>query len=58
MVGVEYYVGKLDMVSKVLQVIIIGMSIYLIFATRKNMIKGSVNLKSYSRSCSILHIAL
>jgi hypothetical protein len=42
MVGVEYYVGKLDMVSKVLQVIIIGMSIYLIFATRKNMIKERI----------------
>jgi hypothetical protein len=42
MVGVEYYVGKLDMVSKVLQVIIIGMSIYLIFATHKNMIKERI----------------
>ena len=42
MVGVEYYVGKLDMVSKVLQVIIIGMSVYLIFATRKNMIKERI----------------
>src|SRR5829696_5678809 len=30
MVGVEYYVGKLDIVNKVLQVIIIGMSVYLI----------------------------
>ena len=42
MVGVEYYVGKLDMVCKVLQVIIFGMSIYLIFATRKNMIKERI----------------
>jgi hypothetical protein len=42
MVGVEYYVGKLDIVNKVLQVIIIGMSVYLIFATRKNMIKERI----------------
>jgi hypothetical protein len=42
MVGVEYYVGKLDMVSKVLQVIIIGISVYLIFATHKNMIKERI----------------
>src|SRR5215208_6337404 len=39
LVGVEYYIGKLDIVNKVLEVIIIGMSVYLIFATRKNMIK-------------------
>ena len=39
LVGVEYYIGKLDMVSKVLQVIMIGMSIYLISAARKTMIK-------------------
>ena len=38
-VGVEYYIGKLDMVSKALQVIMIGMSVYLIFAVRKTMIK-------------------
>ena len=42
MVGVEYYVGKLDIVNKVLQVIIIGISVYLIFATRKNMIKERI----------------
>ena len=39
LVGVEYYIGKLDMVSKVLQVIMIGISVYLIFAVRKTMIK-------------------
>jgi hypothetical protein len=39
LVGVEYYIGKLDMVNKVLQVIMIGMSVYLIFAIRKTMIK-------------------
>jgi hypothetical protein len=38
-VGVEYYIGKLDMVSKVLQVIMIGISIYLISVARKTMIK-------------------
>jgi hypothetical protein len=41
-VGVEYYVGRLDMASKVLQVIIIGISLYLILAARKTLIKGSV----------------
>ena len=38
-VGVEYYIGKLDMVSKALQVIMIGMSVYLISTVRKTMIK-------------------
>jgi hypothetical protein len=42
LVGVEYYIGKLDIVNKVLQVIIIGTSVYLIFATRKNMIKERI----------------
>jgi len=42
LVGVEYYIGKLDIVNKVLEVIIIGMSVYLIFATRKNMIKERI----------------
>ena len=44
-VGVEYYVGKLDMVSKALQVIIIGLSIYLTFRIRKIMIIKSMNKK-------------
>src|SRR5215208_7176406 len=39
LVGVEYYIGKLDMANKVLEVIMIGMSIYLIFGVRKTMIK-------------------
>ena len=38
-VGVECYIGKLDMISKVLQVIMIGMSVYLISAAHKTMIK-------------------
>jgi len=38
-VGVEYYIGKLDMVSKALQVIMIGMSVYLISTARKTLIK-------------------
>ena len=41
-VGVEYYVGKLDMVSKALQVIIIGLSVYLTFMVRKIVIKESM----------------
>lgn len=39
LVGVEYYIGKLDIANKVLEVIMIGISIYLIFAVRKTMIK-------------------
>jgi hypothetical protein len=39
LVGVEYYIGKLDMANKVLEVIMIGISVYLIFAVRKVMIK-------------------
>jgi hypothetical protein len=38
-VGVEYYIGKLDIANKVLEVIMIGISVYLIFAIRKTMIK-------------------
>jgi hypothetical protein len=39
LVGVEYYIGKLDIANKVLEVIMIGISVYLIFAVRKTMIK-------------------
>ena len=42
LVGVEYYIGKLDMVSKVLQVIMIGMSVYLISMIRKTKIMESI----------------
>ena len=38
-VGVEYYVGKIDMVSKILQAAIIGIAGYLIFAIRSMCIK-------------------
>jgi hypothetical protein len=41
-VGVEYYIGKLDMVSKALQVIMIGMSVYLISTIRKTKIVESL----------------
>jgi hypothetical protein len=41
-VGVEYYVGRLDIVNKVLQMIIIGISVYLIFTIRKTMIKERI----------------
>jgi hypothetical protein len=41
-VGVEYYIGKLDMVSKALQVIMIGMSVYLISMIRKTKIMASI----------------
>jgi hypothetical protein len=39
LVGVEYYIGKLDIANKVLEVIMIGISVYLIFAVRKTMRK-------------------
>ncbi len=39
LVRVEYYIGKLDIANKVLEVIMIGISVYLIFAIRKTMIK-------------------
>jgi hypothetical protein len=42
LVGVEYYIGKLDMANKVLEVIMIGMSVYLITAARKTMIKETI----------------
>ncbi len=42
LVGVEYYVGRLDIVNKVIQVIIIGISVCLIFGIRKNIIKESI----------------
>ena len=38
-VGVEYYVGKIDIVSKILQAAIIGIAGYLIFAIRSMYIK-------------------
>ena len=37
-VGIEYYVGKIDVVSKILQAAIIGLAGYLIFAIRSTYI--------------------
>jgi hypothetical protein len=37
-VGIEYYVGKIDIVSKILQAAIIGLAGYLIFAIRSTYI--------------------
>ena len=42
LVGVEYYIGKLDIANKVLEVIMIGMSVYLIFGVRKTLIKETI----------------
>ena len=42
LVGVEYYIGKLDMANKVLEVIMIGMSVYLISMIRKTKIMESI----------------
>ena len=47
-VGVEYYVGKLDMVNKALQVIIIGLSLYLASRIRRIMVKESIHKKNMS----------
>jgi hypothetical protein len=41
-VGVEYYVGRIDIVSKILQAAIIGIAGYLIFAIRSMYIKEQV----------------
>ena len=38
-VGIEYYVGKIDIISKILQAAIIGVAGYLIFAIRSICIK-------------------
>ena len=38
-VGVEYYVGKLDIISKILQAAIIGLAGYLIFSIRSIYIR-------------------
>ncbi|HZD35918.1 MAG TPA: hypothetical protein VE130_12000 [Nitrososphaeraceae archaeon] len=38
-VGVEYYVGKLDIISKILQAAIIGLAGYLIFSIRNICIR-------------------
>ena len=45
LVGVEYYIGKLDIANKVLEVIMIGISAYLIFAVRKTVIKETMREK-------------
>jgi hypothetical protein len=37
-VGIEYYVGKIDVISKILQAAIIGLAGYLIFAIRSTYI--------------------
>ena len=39
-VGVEYYVGRLDVISKILQVIVIGISGFAIFNMKKQSAKG------------------
>jgi hypothetical protein len=39
-VGVEYYVGRLDVISKVIQVIVIGISGFALFNMKKQLTKG------------------
>jgi hypothetical protein len=57
-VGVEYYIGKLDMVNKVLQVIMIGISVYLIFAIGKTMIKERIEERKRERYILLIKIIL
>ena len=39
-VGAEYYVGRLDVISKVLQAIVIGISGFALFNMKKQLTKG------------------
>ncbi len=39
-VGVEYYIGRLDMISKILQVIVIGVSVFALFNMKNQLIKS------------------
>lgn len=39
-IGIEFYITKLDITSKILQVIIIGLSLYLLTQTEKKTIKS------------------
>jgi hypothetical protein len=39
-VGVEYYVGRLDVISKILQVIVIGISGFALFKLKNQLSKG------------------
>jgi hypothetical protein len=39
-VGVEYYVGRLDVISKILQVIVIGISGFALFKMKNQLSKG------------------
>lgn len=39
-IGIEFYITKLDITSKILQVIIIGLSLYLLTQTEKKTIKN------------------
>lgn len=38
-IGIEYYVGKLDILTKLLQVFLIGLSVYLFLQTKKTHAK-------------------
>src|SRR5919112_1262961 len=38
-IGIEYYVGKLDVLTKILQFLIIGVSVYLFIQTKKTSAK-------------------
>lgn len=52
-VGVEYYTGKIDIVSKILQAAIIGVAGYLIFAIRSMCLNEQGISQSNSRKSEI-----
>ena len=50
-VGIEYYVGKIDVISKILQAAIIGLAGYLIFAIRSTYIsEQGISIRSNRKS--------
>ena len=45
-IGIEYYIGKMDITSKILQVLISGLSIYLIFSIQRGKERKLVDIKA------------
>jgi len=40
-VGIDYYVGRLDIITKILQVIVIGLSVFAIYNMKRHMVKNT-----------------
>ncbi|MGE5706628.1 MAG: hypothetical protein ACM3XP_07935, partial [Nitrososphaerales archaeon] len=45
-IGIEYYIGKMDMTTKVLQVLISGLSVYLICSIQRGRKRKLVDIKA------------